>query len=138
MKKILGMAIVSAVLFSSCKKDDECNLTDASLVGTYKLTGLTYRLSPQAAEENVFSTFTECERDNVFIFNADHTLYYQDAGVICNPPQNDQGVWALNGSTLTFDGETNTVASFDCKTMVTQTRDVSFNGDVLTATYVKL
>lgn len=137
MKKIMALACLSALLFAGCKKTDTCNLTEESLVGTYRLTALTYRQSPSGTEQDLYNTIYDCERDNVFIFNADRTFNFQDVGILCIPPLNDASTWSLIGTTLEFGGEVNNVTSFDCNNMITTTSDYNFPGDVLRATYIR-
>ena len=112
-------------------------MNEQSITGTYKLTALTYRQNSSAASQDLYSSLDACQKDNVFIFNADHTFYYQDIGVLCSPPSNDASTWSLNGSSLEFSGDVNNVTSFDCNNMVTTVSNYNFPGDLLTATYRK-
>jgi hypothetical protein len=135
---MVALACISAVLFAGCKKDNTCSLTQQSIVGTYRLTGLTYTASPGGTVQDVYNTDLQaCERDNVYIFNADGSFYYQDAGTSCNPPDNYSSSWNLYGSTLEFGGDVSSVEYFDCSNMTVTTSNYQISGDVLRATYVK-
>ncbi len=134
MKTFLFFGLVFSIVFTSCKKTDSCNLTAESLVGTYRLTALTYTGS-NGLEEDLYATFNSCEKDNVFIFNSNNSFMYQDAGLQCNPVSTDASSWRLMGTTLEYGGEVNTVMDFDCSSMVTTSSNPQ--GGVLTATFIR-
>jgi len=134
--------LLSATLFliitAGCKKNDNCDLSHDKLVGTYKLTGLTYRANGSATASDVFNLYVPpCERDDLYTFNANGTAVYTDAGTVCVPSSNFNATWSLSGNVLTFDGDNYTVASFDCSAMVVTINDPTTPGDVYTFTYVR-
>jgi hypothetical protein len=136
MKSLLVIGLVFSLVFTSCKKTDSCNLTADSLVGSYKLTALTYKSGSNGLEDNLYVNINSCEKDNVFIFNSNNTFTYQDAGLQCNPASSDASGWSLIGTTLEFAGDVNTVTDFDCNTMVTTSSNPQ--GGILTATFIRL
>lgn len=138
MKKIFVLTVLSGILFSSCKKDKTCDLNSASLAGSYSISSLKYKQTPTSAEVDVLSSFNACERDDIFTFNANSTFNYQDAGTVCSPSGSFNDTWSLSGNTLIYDGETYNVSSFNCNNMVVTQSNVNVNGDVLTATFVRL
>ncbi len=138
MKKIFGLLAVSAILFTSCKKDKTCDLNSASLAGSYQITSLKYKQTPTSAEIDVLASFNACERDDIFTFNSNSTFTYQDAGTLCVPSGSFTDTWSLSGNTLTYDGEAYNVSSFSCDNMVITQSNVNVSGDVITATFVRL
>ena len=110
MKKILCTAAILCLF--SCKKDDE--LTKENLVGTYRQT---------AETENGVNTwntsnYDPCEMDNTYQLKADNSFVYTDAGTVCTPSINYTGTWSLNDKTLTVDGGSLNVESFNGKKLV--------------------
>jgi Lipocalin-like domain len=138
-KTILSLLVVSSILFG-CKKDDKndtCELSSASIVGTYKLTALTYKASASATPVDEYASFAACEKDDLTIFNANNTVTFSDAGVACVPNGNDTGVWTLSANQLTVDGDVSTVTSFSCSGMTITFTSSVVVGDITTATFVK-
>ncbi len=118
MKKLIICSLFLSVLAISCKKDDKnCDLNAANFAGTYKITALTYKPNTATPAVDAYAFFDACEKDDLIIFNANNTITYTDAGVVCVPNGNDTGTWSLTGTTAVVDGESATVASFDCKGM---------------------
>ena len=137
MKKHLLAVILLFTVLIGCKKDDDCDLSNERLVGSYRLTALTYTPSG-GATQNVYLTYLDaCERDDIFVFNANATANYVDAGTTCVPANNYVVAWSLSGNSLNIDGELFNVASFDCSAMVLTLTDPSAPGDVLTFTYTR-
>jgi Lipocalin-like domain/Prokaryotic membrane lipoprotein lipid attachment site len=116
MKKTILFAFVALALLAGCKKtkDQVCDLSEASIIGTYKLTGLT------ANGQSVLTVFLEqCELDDTYTFNADKSFVYTDAGIICAPPGTTSGnKWYLTGKIFSFDGTAYNVESFDCHSVI--------------------
>jgi hypothetical protein len=134
MKKILLLATFGIFVMSSCNKDDDnCETNVTTVSGTYKLTSLKYKASGQP-EVDLFAFMDACEKDDLTVLNANGTYAYQDAGTACDPNGSFSGTWSMSGSTITVDGDTGTLQSFDCSTLVFYVEDA---GDRLTFTYVK-
>ena len=95
MKKILGAALLAAVLFTSCKKDDnkDCPETQAALVGNYKLTKVTLNGA------DVTSQYDACELSGVLNLKADNTVTYTETST-CNG--NGTGAWNISGNMITI------------------------------------
>ena len=141
MKRIfLPLIVVSTALFS-CSKDSStnqsCDITEANIVGSYKLTAASYKASPTSAPIDVYSLLEQCERDDIGTFKADHTVSNADVGVVCNPPNNYNDTWRLTNGNLVQGGDSAKVKSFDCKTLVLSTVDQQTAGDETTFTFTK-
>jgi hypothetical protein len=113
MKKIFGSAFLALIVLSSCEKDkDDCPTDVVSLSGTYKLTAATVTIAGTTTDE--YAAREACEKDDLYILAADGSLTYQDAGTACNPSGSYSSTWSVSGNTITIDGETFTIESFDC------------------------
>lgn len=125
MKKLILSSLVFALVATGCSKndDDDCNLSSASIVGTYLTTAARFQPSTGGGELDLLALAPACEKDDLVILNDNGVVTYQDAGVACNPNGNDSGTWSLSGNTLTMDGEAATVSSFECNTMVLKYTD---------------
>ena len=138
MKNVILFAGLFLLIMTGCKKDDDCDLSSERLVGTYKLTGLSYKTAASPTPTDIYSvSIPPCERDDLYSFNANGTAIYTDAGTRCVPTSTFNATWSLSGNVLTFDGDNYTVASFDCSAMVVSINDPSTPGDVYTFTYVR-
>ncbi len=140
MKKGLLLALALPLfLFTSCEKDDQkpnCETTMASLAGTYKITAADYKLTANAPAQNVLTQmFEPCQLDDTQTIEANGTWTYTDAGVQCGG--NQTGTWSLSGNTFTIGGETGTIVSYDCKTLVVTRNSTVVTGDILTITFTK-
>lgn len=135
MKKIFLIATIGFLGLSSCNKDDDdCEQNMASVSGTYKLTAMKYRPSGSTNEIDLYAFLDACEKDDLTVLNANGTYAYQDAGTVCNPNGSFNGTWTMSGNSITVDGESGTIQSFDCNTIVFYTEDA---GDRITFTYVR-
>jgi hypothetical protein len=135
MKKIIFLLLVFSGVLLSCKKN-KCELNASNFTGTYKLVALTNKDSATGETQDGFSQRQACEKDDLTIFNSDGTIIFKDAGIVCEPDGNDTGVWSLNGDTLTIDGESLKISSFDCGGFTITISDDS-SGEVVTATFKK-
>ena len=138
MKKLLLILLIAPLTFISCDKDDDCETTSAQVAGTYRLTSAKYKQTPTSGEVDLLVLLDNCEKDDQQVLNANGTYQYVDAGTICSPNGSYSGNWSLNGNTLIIDGETSTVTSFDCKTLVFTVSGYNVAGDVATFTMVKI
>ena len=138
LKTILTSAVLM-LLLASCQKEADapvnCPQTMAGIAGTYKPTGLTYRSSASAPEQDYFALMDACEKDDKVILDINGTYDYQDTGLACSPDGSNSGTWSVSGNTITSDGITNgTIQSFDCRKLVVVTNDIIVPGDKLTLT----
>jgi hypothetical protein len=142
IKLSLTVIALSSILFS-CKKEDStepaCSITMQNLSGSYKLTGLKYKLTPATPEMDFFSLMDDCEKDDLLVLNVNGTYQFKDLGITCSPDGNETGAWKLNGiTTVTSDGILEgTISSFDCKTLVFYNDNYNIPGDRATITLVK-
>jgi Lipocalin-like domain len=144
MKKIIIFAILVS-LFISCKKSNNgnsgntCNQDMNGISGTYKITGVTYKPTSTAAEQDYYSQFfpNVCERDDLYILNANGTYAYTDAGVKCSPPGDYTGNWNINGNLGNIDGYSITIQSFNCTSLVIVWPDFFVFGDQVKFTFTR-
>ena len=138
MKKLLVVALTFS-LFVSCDKDDDCNQDQAGISGNYRITAVTYKQTSSSPEVDYYSTFfpDACDRDDVITLNANGTYTVTDAGVQCVPPNTDSGTWSTNGTTITIDGETGNIVSFNCDALVFGQGDIFIAGDQLKPTLTR-
>lgn len=135
-------AVIMLIFLFSCKKnnpDEPCVTTTASVAGTYKQTSVTYKASATAIEEDYFSTLwpNACDRDNLYLLNANETYQYKDAGAVCSSPGDDNGTWSITANTLVVDGQSVPIKSFDCSALVFTFPDYYKPGDVMIFTWTR-
>jgi len=140
MKK-LSLLLLLPALFFACKKDPKTSCTKdvSSISGSYKVTGYAYKASASSPEQDYYNIiFSEaCERDDILTLNSNGNWTLKDAGVVCSPSGDDNGIWSLSGNTLSTDGDPATIESYDCKSLVLSTTDVNITGDKLKITLTK-
>ena len=139
MKKTIIFFLTTILLFA-CKKDPEpCTTSVTSISGSYKITAYTYKQTPTSPEEDYYPILfpDACERDDELSFSTNGTFQKTDAGIVCSPPENDNGTWSLTGNTITIDGDPATIESFNCKTLVITITDFQITGDKLKITLVR-
>ena len=118
MKRISLVAVMLSLVMFSCKKSDKtCDLNAANLAGSYKISAVKYKADASTPEVDEFALYPACEKDDVTAFNTNGTYTVTDAGAVCMPAGNDNGVWSLSGNTINIDTEVGTVTYFDCKGM---------------------
>ena len=138
MKKIMLAACLMAFAFVSCKKDKDpvCELSQANLVGSYKVTGLKYKANASTAEVDEFPSWDACEKDDITVLNADNTATFTDAGLVCTPNGSSTGNWAFASNVFTLNGRLGTVNNFSC-TGMTVILNGPGAGEITTITLVK-
>ena len=139
------MAIAMLGIFSGCSKDDDdddCELTQAGLQGSYKITGVSYKPDAVSPAEDEYATWDACQKDNLVILSANFQGSYSDAGVQCTPPQDETATWMYNSSTnqlmfqalvVNFTGD---VENFSCSGMTVSITG-STPGEVTKITFAK-
>jgi hypothetical protein len=137
MKKMIIAFSALALVFTSCKKDDETKAvtpTKENLTGTWMITSV--RIGSGGQSVDIFSAFDACQKDDKYLLNADLSYAVEDAGTKCDPDGGyTGGTWALvNSTTIDLDGETSTIKSFDGKNLVVSQTSGSAEESV---TYVK-
>jgi hypothetical protein len=141
MKKTILSVIVLTVLITSCKKEEStpgsCTVSSTSLTGTYKPTGLKYKASSSAPEQDFFAMLESCEKDDIIKLNSNGTMDYQDVNSVCTPSGSYSSTWSFSGTTFTMDGTPGTIQSFNCKTLVIKAVDQLVPGDITIATFEK-
>jgi len=136
-------ALLSGILFSSCKKEDstpskgsEVSLT--GLAGNYKLTGMQYRESGTKTPIDYMPYQEKCELDDVLSLNSNGTYNYKDLGLQCDPNGNDSGKWEVKNGQLIIDGILHgTITAYDCKTLTFYVDNTIVEGDRMTTILTK-
>jgi len=126
------VALMLLGYLSSCSKNSSSNSakTVANISGTYGLNALSYTYAGLTV--NYYDSLPACEKDNLIKLNADLTANFIDAGIVCTPPLDSNGVWSLAGDSIYLGGNGALIKSFDGKTMVL-TQQKSVNGFQVTA-----
>jgi hypothetical protein len=130
MRKLIILLCAFTTLFACSKSDDDDNsnaITKENIAGTYKITSI------KVANQEVLGTLEECQQDDLVILNTNNTVEFKDVGVECDPPGNGTGTWDLNGNTITLEGESATIKSYDRTNLVVEGTQ-SYNGVEVTAT----
>ena len=134
MKKIISLMLIEALFISSCKNNPNpvCKIDATSVSGSYRIAAATYQANPTSPEENYYDMLfggDTCQRDNVYTFQTDGTYRFKDSGTVCSAPGDRNGTWAINGNYMVVDGDSTSIESFDCDTLVVFSRDVKTTGD---------
>ena len=142
MKKLILAITVITLAVASCKKknddDKQCEVTVASLSGTYRLTAIKYKVSANTSEQDVTDDFLEaCQRDDNYVLSANGVVEYEDAGTVCNPDESYTSTWSVSGNTIVIDGDGGTVESFNCTTLRVYTEGEIIAGDKVTLVFTK-
>jgi hypothetical protein len=122
MEKIITLAAFLIIIFSSCKKaevvpNSTCLLSSSNFLGTYKITSILYKSSPQTPEIDYFIYYDECEKDNLLIFNSNNTYVISEGATACSPTTSESGNWNLNQNSITIDSELGIITDFSCSGM---------------------
>lgn len=127
MRKIHVAASAIALLFivNACKKSDNPTSTGptnartvANFTGSYNLTAL--KASVLGVTINLFDSLPACDQDNIIKLNSDLSAQFIDTGIVCSPPSDSTGTWALsqNTDTLYVAGTANLITSWDGTTLM--------------------
>ncbi len=107
MKKALLSLSACTLVFAACSKKSTSVSPDALVVGNWKLSTFKITLPQLGAlgQFNILDTLATCKRDDITEFTAEHTLFYNEGPVKCNPADSQRtygGNWQLldNNATL--------------------------------------
>jgi len=142
MKKIIFLTIISVLFITACDKSDPepvCKTDATSISGSYRITAATYKADPSSAEADYYSILfpDACQTDDVYTFQTNGAYQLMDAGTVCYPSGDDDGTWSVNGNSMVVDGESMSIESFDCKTLIIFGNDLLTSGDKLRLTFTK-
>jgi hypothetical protein len=141
MKQIIFNLVYfcAAFFFFSCSKEKDANgdITVENLSGTYELKALTWMSG--STNVNVYELLDDCEKDNLIRLNVDKTANYIDAGIVCSPPEEENGTWYLSGDSLYLSNgaDGGKIKSFDGTTLVLTGSPASDPGVTATTTLQK-
>jgi hypothetical protein len=126
MKKLTILFL--SVIFLSCNKKDQtpdCSKSAVSISGSYKMTALTYKANSSSSEQDILYLYAPdaCDRDDIYMFQANGTYQLKDAGIVCTPSNDDNGTWSVAGNTMMMDGDNYVIESFDCKILILSQTD---------------
>jgi hypothetical protein len=114
---IVAMTMLTVSYIACSKSSNNTSTTMANLAGTYKLTGLVWVHA--GISFNVYDSLDACEKDNEIQLNAtDSSANFIDAGIICVPPEDDNGTWLVSKDSLYLQDQAAKIKSFDGKTLV--------------------
>jgi hypothetical protein len=145
MKKIIGFAAIVIVGLSACEKNNDdtvvanasCPLNQTSILGTYKITSLQYYNAGSTTPRDSLANYPSCERDNVYVLNANNAYEYKDLGTICVPVSGGVGTWSLGNQTFVIDRKVGIIENFDCNGFTVLETDLRTNGDKLRTVYTR-
>jgi hypothetical protein len=105
MKKlsIYMMAVLIGAIMFGCKKDETKSSKD-NIIGKWMMTGMTVNPAIEGVTD-YFSTWSECSKDDLTIFNADGTVTNDEGATKCddnNPQTSSGGTWALSSDNKTL------------------------------------
>ena len=109
------------ILSSSCKKDDDaptCPFTVAGVTGSYTLTSMLYRTTPNGSDTQIIGSLPACKRDDVLTLNANGLYFIQDVGVTCGGGGSIAGSWTITSNTISFEGDVYNFGSWDCTSLI--------------------
>lgn len=143
MKKVSLLTLAAAlfiIAITACQKSGSSSnntITVENLSGTYSLKALLWNYG--GISINVLDSLDACEKDNLVKLNTDKSVNFIDAGVVCDPPSDDNGTWDLKGDSIKFsDNFTSAkIESFDGKTLVLSGTPDGVPGVTATTTLVK-
>lgn len=143
MKKIFFVSL-SALLFITCKKDDNpstgsLDLTTTNIAGKYKTTAATITPSGSTLAIDIYNIdayYAPCKRDDIHTFTAAGSYNYADSGTYCTtPPVGRTGTYVLVPPTqLTFDGRAYLVESLTTSSLIIGFDSTGFGKVKLTLT----
>ena len=142
MKKASIIFLFVIVLFSCSKKDDTndvCATDAAHISGSYKITGVTYKLNSVSPTVDYYNSLfpDACERDDVYSFKSNGTYQKADVGIACNPIDTFDGTWSILENTMKIDGDPAIIEKFDCKILVLMNSGIMIHGDELRLTLTR-
>ncbi len=104
MKKILFSLLAGTALFTACKKDDNNNASAKDrITGQWMLTAFnrTLFVGSQNSTVNRYDSLLSCERDDLYLFNADNTLKRDEGAQKCrstDPQQQSLGNYIITNN----------------------------------------
>jgi len=139
MKKLLLPAVLALFTFASCKKDkadDAKPITKENVIGSFKVTSLTYTMNGVTADG--MQTLQDCEKDDLYIFKAENVFNYSDAGTTCSSPGDYSDTGTLSGDSIMLSGRALKITSLTPTAMnVTETTSGSGTSIVTNATFTR-
>jgi hypothetical protein len=129
MKKLLFGLLALTLLVTACKKEkDQVQPTKENIAGTYKMTAEMYKMpAGQGPDEELFSSYEPCYKDDLYNLILDGTFEAVDAGAACDPSNAFETTWQVEGYQLTVGENTFTITKFDGS--VLEVTDFSGTGD---------
>ena len=140
MKKTLLHLTLAALLaipvLIGCKKDkdDKLAVTKENLVGTYKLTAVSFTSAGQT--KDIYNDRVDaCAQDDLYKLEADGTFSYRDVGTQCEGGGYDYDAeWSIVGNNLTLEDDEFIIESIT-KTTVIATQTYTEQGVSITVKF---
>ena len=132
--------LVSAVLFTSCKKDKDAVAgggSTESIIGSYKLESVMVKDGGDAFD--LLQSMAPCLKDDVATFGANKKYIHTDAGLKCVPAGHYESTWELKpANKIVIDGEEMTlVSTVNGKLVLREYDDVPVENQYVEITYKK-
>ena len=139
MKKALlytlfaGLACSTIIACSKSESNDHPKTVEG-ISGTYALKAIV--LSYGGINFDVYDSLDACEQDNLIQFNANKTVNFVDAGIVCSPSEDSSDTWDVrNDSIILGSAPGAKINSYDGTTLVvTTSADDQLPGAVSTTT----
>lgn len=123
-KTILGLVAFVALATTSCTKENKEEAqpaTTEAVTGAYTITKV--EATVNGVRGDMTSTYFsnngvgECAKDDITTFAANGMYTETEGTVMCNPPTNNTGTWAIENGTLKMNTETLEIEYFSGRTL---------------------
>lgn len=114
--------------------------SNSALLTSGKWKGVAYTLTTSSGTTDMFAIVPDCEKNDIFTFNADNTITRDEGATKCSdsdPQSKNDGTWSINGTKFSSTGDGNSL-TWDILTLDNSTFKISVtlsNGSTATQTY---
>jgi hypothetical protein len=118
MRNTLLALTAFVMLGTACKKDDDVEITQESISGSYTIQSVTSKMGANP-EVDITGSIQGCERDNVHTLASNGVYTVVDAGVTCFYNSELTSTWSLPGTnSIVIDDYPSVLESFDGSKLV--------------------
>lgn len=140
MKRLMLLFAFPALFVTGCKKEDACNLSSTSILGTFKVVSYTLQETATSTPVDFYPLFDACDKDNTYTFYENGTFVVADAGIVCDEYYADSESWELIGNTIIFGNDEIGVAeieNFSCTRFVIKVEE-GLEGGIMKITFQRV